>query len=880
MDDLQCRHRDVNPDARERNEMAEADNAPIKEAPEGENADASEAPKPDALKPEASEPEERLAAASVFVTDPEGLPESMDSPFWEALPKWDDFRALEGSAPVGVATEIRLAHDARTLAVYVRCEEPDMDATWSRRVGGKGHLDLDDSVEILLDPYGHGFSWGFRVTPHGEWETVLPVGAVAGPECAVEVRAAESGWRALLLIPIADVGLEGDLRSTPLDGQSWGFAVVRRRREAVKGEFAGAREVAAFAAGHPAEMSADAFARLAFQGGRTKAPFEFMRYNAGGFGVNEICVTFGKTKIPPGVETGLKPAPAAKLRSKDISRYKFRVARPGLYRYFFRLPYQPPPEPTEEEIAEWERELGQELSEEELTDKLAERTGDPEYVAGLAFLLKDVWTEVEEMEDAGDVMRRSLSQAGIALTPKMTALFGELEEALEEVDRFRAPHAKGRLGPEQTEKLQAAFDDVRAAVRGALLRHGKLSIASPYLASGKWALGTLRARTDHSEGTESAETTAAKLAGAGLDFCAFADRPEGGDQDGDGAHDWNGDGTVAPAARPIPGTRRSVREDRGREAYVRDYSRSAAEQGKPWVGENWNLSTPDKFVVLRAVEVGPHRPVLCLGVPAGGLPEGAGDGYDAIGLALSAGGLAVMCEAPGDLREIPSDLSSVLGIDAPEDAWERLLKPGRRIALFPGTKLDGADIVDGKLPERTVIAGVLAEAHTEDAILSALRRGSLYVTTATGPRITGVEVRGGTLKVSTDRDCQFLFRDETGAILGGGFGGEAEYRFTGRERCVRAVALSDVLEDGFRLAAATQPFYLSDDLPSSPEGVADPGWTIAELVDRSDEPEEPEEDELDEELEEEAEEEASEEAGEAEQATEAEAPEEAAPEDE
>ncbi len=834
--------------------MVEPDKAPSEEATGGEMAEAPAAPPT----------EEVPAAASVFVTDPEGLPESMDSPFWGALPRWDDFKRLEGRAPVGAATEFRLAHDARGLAIHVRCKEPDMGATWSRRTGEMGHLELDDSVEILLDPYGHGFSWGFRLTPQGEWEAVLPVGAVARPECEVEVRGTESGWEALLRIPFVDVGLEGDLRSTPLDGQSWGFAVVRRRREAFLGKFKGARQVAAFAASHPSDIGADALARLVFQGGRKAAPFEFMRYAAGGFGVNEICVTFGKTKIPPGVEAGLRPAPAAKLRSKDVSRYKFRVARPGLYRYYIRLPYQPPPEPTEEEIAEWERELGLELSEDELAEKLTERTGDPEYVAGLAFVLRDVWTDVEEMEDAADGMRRRLAEAGIELTGRTTALLKELEKSLEDVDRFRAPHAKGRLGPEQMDRLRAAFDGARGAVRSALLRKGKLSIASPYLASGEWRLGTLRTRTDHSSGKEPADAVAAKLRSAGLDFCAFADRPEGGDQDGDGKHDWNGDGTVAPAARLMKGTQRAVREDRGREAYVRDYSRTAAEQGKSWVRENWKLSGAGEFVVLRAVEVGPHVPVVCLGVPAGALPADAGEGYAAIDLAQSGGGVAVMCEAPGDLRDIPTELPNVLGIDAPVDAWERLLRQGRRLVLFPATQLDGPDLVDGELPERAMLAGVLAESHTEEAILRALRRGSFYVTSATGPRITGVEVKGATLKLTLDRDCQILFRDETGAIIGGGFGGEAEYRFTGRERFVRAVAFSDVLEDGFRLAATTQAFYLSDDLPSVPDGVDDPGWTIAEPVDRSDEPEEPEEEEPQEEEAEEAAEEEPEEAEEAE----------------
>jgi hypothetical protein len=136
---------------------------------------------------------------------------------------------------------------------------------------------------------------------------------------------------------------------------------------------------------------------------------------------------------------------------------------------------------------------------------------------------------------------------------------------------------------------------------------------------------------------------------------------------------------------------------------------------------------------------------------------------------------------------------------------------------------------------------VLAGALTEKALLAALRRGSFYVTT--GPRITGVEVKGDTITIRTGEQCQIFFRNEMGQVLGGAFGTEASYRFTGRERLVRAVCLSDVLEDGFRLEATTQPFCLADLLLRSPLGPIDEGWTIAEPVDRSDEPEveEPEE---------------------------------------
>ncbi|MHC4506631.1 MAG: CehA/McbA family metallohydrolase domain-containing protein, partial [Planctomycetota bacterium] len=263
------------------------------------------------------------------------------------------------------------------------------------------------------------------------------------------------------------------------------------------------------------------------------------------------------------------------------------------------------------------------------------------------------------------------------------------------------------------------------------------------------------------------------------------------------------------------------------------------------VSKSWELSEAGKFVVLPAAEVGPHYPALCLGLPPGGIPVDSADGYQAIDLAQEAGGVAVMCETPGDLRELPVELSNVLGLSgtgsAPVDAWERLLRTGRRFVLFPCTRLEAGELPAKGLPERAMLVGVLAESLTEEAILAALRRGSFYLTTATGPRFTGIEAKGGTVTVRTAEPCQLLFRDETGAVLSGTFGNEAKYRFTGRETYVRAVALADVLEDGFRLEATTQAFYLADELPNSPVGVPEADWTIAEPVDRSGEPEEEEE---------------------------------------
>jgi len=745
-------------------------------------------------------------AASVFVTDPGGLPEGIDSPFWLALPRWGPLAPVEGYAQVVPQTELRLAHDARYLAVHVRCEEPEMDGLWARRSQGQRRLDLDDCVELLLDPYAsRSFYWSVRVTPAAACEILLPGGACAQPECRVEVRKEPKAWLVLLRLPFADLGLEGDLRGTPLDGDTWGLGLLRWRREAVSGPSAGLRELSAWGAarGQPTGV-------LHFQGGRTARPLELARYAGGGFGVNEICVSFEKGIIPEGVEVSLRPPPAARLRSKDASRFKFRVARPGLYRYTVRIPYRPPQEPTEEEIAAIEAEAGRELSEEELADILAKRPGTPEYVAGLSFLLPDLWSEVEAME-------RKVGQLSEALAEDSSAFqeaAGAFRAALDSVDAFRSPHAKGKLQLELLNDLRNKFASCREVARSRLLRRGSLSIVNPYAASAgaSWYVGVLRARTDHSYGTTSASEFARKLAAAGLQFVAFADRPEGGDQDGDGLHDWNGDGAVSPQARRIERSGRAVREDRGREAYVRDYSRSAAEQGKPWVAEDWKLSRPGSFVVLRAAEVGLHPSAVCIGLPAGALPAGSVETYDAVRSALSAGGAVFVCDSSANAPpELPAGLEGVEGLGAPSEVWERVLERGRRMFLFPSQVLDGKDLPEDSLPPRVELVGVLAEALTEEALVAALARGSFYVTT--GPRITGVEVQGDTLTVRTKEPCQMLFRGAGGAVLGGAFGTEASYRFTGRETFVRAVCLADVLEDGFRLEATTQAFYLSDDLP-------------------------------------------------------------------
>lgn len=138
--------------------------------------------------------------------------------------------------------------------------------------------------------------------------------------------------------------------------------------------------------------------------------------------------------------------------------------------------------------------------------------------------------------------------------------------------------------------------------------------------------------------------------------------------------------------------------------------------------------------------------------------------------------------------------------------WERHLTRGAGLHFVLAPEGDSAE------SERTMDVCVLAKELTEEEILSSLAAGAFYATS--GPRMKSIRAEGASVTVEVEEPCHILFVGAGGEILGG----EAEatsftYTFTGREKYARAVCLEDVEEDGFKRAAYTQAFCLSDELP-------------------------------------------------------------------
>ena len=122
----------------------------------------------------------------------------------------------------------------------------------------------------------------------------------------------------------------------------------------------------------------------------------------------------------------------------------------------------------------------------------------------------------------------------------------------------------------------------------------------------------LHCHSTHSDGKLLPQEIADLYRAEGYRILCIADHDAYGDQDGDGVHDWNLDGVVMSPARPRgEGSKPHFpcNEDAGREAYLRDYTRTAAEQGRPWVEENWKLDRDGELLMLPGFEdhfTGPH----------------------------------------------------------------------------------------------------------------------------------------------------------------------------------------------------------------------------------------------------------------------------------
>ena len=189
----------------------------------------------------------------------------------------------------------------------------------------------------------------------------------------------------------------------------------------------------------------------------------------------------------------------------------------------------------------------------------------------------------------------------------------------------------------------------------------------------------LHCHSTHSDGRLAPQEVADLYAEKGYQVLCIADHNAYGDQDGDGVHDWNLDGAVASPARPRGHGSKPhfpCAEDAGREAYLRDYARTAAEQGRPWVRENWKLAREGELLFLPGFEdhfTGPH--IVVNGFPV-----------------LEQGSDIARFRGTHDYREVAQQAGGVAYLAHPhewdEDSGFFLDHPQRR-------RLDGIEVING-----------------------------------------------------------------------------------------------------------------------------------------------------------------------------------------
>ena len=363
----------------------------------------------------------------------------------------------------------------------------------------------------------------------------------------------------------------------------------------------------------------------------------------------------------------------------------------------------------------------------------------------------------------------------------------------------------------------------------------------------------LHCHSTHSDGKLSPQEVADLYARAGYQVLCIADHNANGDQDGDGVHDWNLDGVVMSRARAI-GTghkpHKAIPEDAGREAYVRDYSRTAAEQGRPWVAENWKIERPGELLLLPGFEdhfTGPHIVVNGYPIHTEGSDIARFRGTHGYREVTQQAGGVVYLPHPHAWDDDPAfflDHPELRGFDGIEVVNGYTMRHGKQQDPA-GTRGFARRLWDGILSARVSCWGygnddmhthgvdggaepfvawtdVWADSLSVAEVLRALRTGSFCV--STGVSVSSLTLEGDHICVSTENAARIRFIGHGGSTLLEVEDLSARYRIVGNEGYVRIECENDRSrwpdeQPELSQWAFCQPLWILNETQEIPEGL-------------------------------------------------------------
>ncbi len=169
----------------------------------------------------------------------DGLPLDAAWPLAEPIDAFVQVMPRPGAAP-SRRTELRMAHDGRTLYVSIRADDPEPRRIVSQQMRRDVEwIRSDDHVALVIDVEGRGRNgYLFVVNPNGtQYDALIYDGGQERADWDAlwhsQARIEKNGWRAELAIPLSALGVRadpGEAASWRINAERWMPAAAERVR--------------------------------------------------------------------------------------------------------------------------------------------------------------------------------------------------------------------------------------------------------------------------------------------------------------------------------------------------------------------------------------------------------------------------------------------------------------------------------------------------------------------------------------------------------------------------------------------------------------------------------------------------------------------------